>query len=87
MISDTINIPTGSRIVGQAWPEIVLNGPGFADPELPTPGIRAGRPGDAGVMEIQGLCIVTSGETDGAILLEWNVRQSLQGSAGAWGEL
>ncbi len=48
--------------------------------------IQVGEYGDTGVVEIQDLLFTTEGPTAGVILMEWNVAQSVQGSAAMWGE-
>jgi hypothetical protein len=82
--ASTVNVPVGSRIVGEAWPQIMATGHAFSDPTNPTPLIRVGNPGDEGVIEISDLLFTVSGPTAGAVLLEWNVREASQGSAAMW---
>ncbi|KAH8883395.1 pectin lyase-like protein [Thozetella sp. PMI_491] len=92
VISDTINVPIGSRLVGEAWATIVATSEAaFGDAENPRAAVRVGRRvpglrGDAGVIEIQGLTFTTRGKADGAVVMEWNAHQPLgsQGSAGLW---
>lgn len=86
LIKDTVHIPVGSRIVGQAWAQIMATGPKFADALLPRVAVRVGSPGEAGVVEIQSMMVTVKGATAGAVLMEWNVHESSQGSAGLWGE-
>lgn len=42
-----------------------------------------GNPGDTGVLEVSDLMFTVQGSTEGAILVEWNVRESSQGSGNA----
>lgn len=86
VITDTIHIPLGSRIIGQAWSQLMLKGTKFQDINNPYVGVQVGKPGDVGVIEIQDLLFTVSGPTAGAILVEWNVHESTQGSACLWGE-
>ncbi len=46
--------------------------------------ISVGNPGDSGIVEISDLLFTVQGATQGAILVEWNVHESTQGSAGMW---
>lgn len=95
IISDTLNIPVGSRIVGEAWAQIVASSAAaFGDAQKPRAAVRVGRrvgvsKGEVGIVEMQGLTFTTRGKADGAVLLEWNVRQAndshSQGSVGLWG--
>lgn len=83
-ISDTLRVPVGSRIVGQAWPQIMATGAKFEDIESPRAAVQVGKVGDVGIIEIQGMMFTVSGPTAGAVLVEWNVEQSVKGSAAMW---
>jgi len=85
-ITDTLRVPVGTRIIGQAWSQIMASGANFEDESRPRVAVKVGKRGDEGVVEIQDMMFTVSGPTAGAILVEWNVRQSSQGSTGMWGE-
>ncbi|KAJ5231283.1 uncharacterized protein N7469_005871, partial [Penicillium citrinum] len=84
VIKDTVHVPLGSRIIGQAWPQIMAMGIKFENMESPHVAVQVGNEGDIGVLEIQNMMFTTSGPTAGAVLMEWNVHESSQGSAGLW---
>ncbi|KAF7552507.1 hypothetical protein G7Z17_g4263 [Cylindrodendrum hubeiense] len=84
IIRDTVTIPVGSRVIGQTWPQFMGAGAKFEDINKPKPVVRVGVSGNKGVAEIQSLMFTVRGPTAGAILLEWNVHESFQGSAGLW---
>ncbi|KAF5016394.1 hypothetical protein F66182_11936, partial [Fusarium sp. NRRL 66182] len=84
VIHDTLNIPKNSRIIGQAWPQIMAKGSKFQDINAPHVAVRVGSPGDVGIAEIQNLLFTVSGPTAGTILMEWNIHESVQGSVGLW---
>ena len=86
IIKDTLKIPTGSRIVGQAWAQIMGTGANFEDASKPRPVVMVGYRGEVGNVEIQDMLFTVSGPTAGAVVVEWNTRESSQGSAGLWGE-
>lgn len=86
IIKDTLKIPLGSRIIGQAWPQIMARGRKFEDPEIPKVAVQVGKKGDVGVVEIQDMMFTVGGPTAGAVIVEWNVREITQGSAGLWGK-
>lgn len=86
VIQDTLTIPRNSRIIGQAWPQIMAKGSKFQNIEQPHVAVRVGSPGDVGIVEIQDLLFTVSRPTAGAILMEWNIHESVQGSAGLWGK-
>lgn len=85
VITDTLRFPVGSRIIGQAWPQIMATGAAFADPANPHVAVQVGDPGSVGAVEIQCMMFTVRGPTAGAVLVEWNVHESTQGSAGLWG--
>jgi hypothetical protein len=45
---------------------------------------QVGEAGDTGSVEIQDIMFTTEGPTAGAILVQWNMAQGLQGSAAMW---
>lgn len=85
MVSDTIRVPVGSRIIGNIWPQIMGYGAKFANELAPRAVVRVGDEGSVGSVEIQNMMFTVRGATAGAVLLEWNVHESTQGSAGLWG--
>lgn len=85
-ITDTVQIPVGSRIIGQVWSQIMATGPKFEIESNPRVAVQVGQVGDVGVVEIQNLMFTVSGPTAGAILVEWNIHELSQGSAGMWGK-
>ncbi|KAJ6070768.1 CAZyme family GH55 [Penicillium canescens] len=84
VIKDTLHVPLGSRIIGQVWPQIMATGSKFEDVENPHVAVQVGKEGDVGILEIQNMMFTVSGPTAGAVLMEWNVHESTQGSAGLW---
>lgn len=85
LIHDTINVPANIRIVGELWPLLMAaGGSNFQDELNPRPMLRVGFPGDVGDVEISDFMIETKGAQPGAILMEWNVEASGQGTAGLW---
>jgi hypothetical protein len=79
-VGSTVFIPTGSRIQGSSWSQIQGSGFFFSDIHSPQVMIRVGNPGDVGTMEIVEMLFTVKGATAGAILMEWNVAASSQGS-------
>ena len=52
----------------------------FGDLKNPKVMVQVGQPGDSGVLEIVEMLFTVKGATAGAILMEWNVHESSQGS-------
>ena len=84
IITKTINVPKDIRITGEIWPLIMASGTEFSDQTNPKPVFRVGMPGDHGAVEISDLIFETLGPAPGAIMMEWNVADSSQGSCGLW---
>ncbi|EPT02026.1 hypothetical protein FOMPIDRAFT_141879 [Fomitopsis schrenkii] len=83
-VTDTLRIPAGAQLVGEAWSVILGGGPAFADVQDPRAVVRAGEPGSRGILEISDVVFATRGPAPGAIVLEWNVHSDVQGGAGMW---
>lgn len=84
VITSTLKVPKDIKITGEIWPMIMVHGSKFQDEKNPVPAIQVGQKGEAGSVEMSDLVIVTKGPAPGAILMEWNVAGSKQGSAGMW---
>ncbi|KAK6535514.1 hypothetical protein TWF694_001969 [Orbilia ellipsospora] len=90
VITSTIQLPAGTRIVGEAWAQLAAKGAFFSDAANPKPMIQVGKRGadpdstDVGTVEMQDLLFTTLGATAGAILIEWNLQGSAPGTAGMW---
>ena len=80
----TVEVPLGSILTGSGWSQIRGTGPYFGDINNPKPVIRVGNPGDKGSVEISDMLFTVRGANPGAILMEWNVKESIQGSAAMW---
>jgi hypothetical protein len=86
LIKDTLRVPVGSRIIGQVWSQIMASGSNFANEAQPRVAVQVGKRGDAGIVEIQDMMFTVSGATAGAVIVEWNVRETTKGSVGMWGK-
>ncbi|CAO3598045.1 unnamed protein product [Absidia cylindrospora] len=86
IISNTVTIPSGSRLTGELWSVLMANGNVFQDMERPVPMVKVGNPGDQGTVEMSDLIFSSFGAQPGAVLLEWNMRDdpSTIGTNGLW---
>jgi glucan 1,3-beta-glucosidase len=83
VITDTIQVPNYIKIMGEGWPMIMVkSSPIWSDMGDPKPAWRVGNPGDVGRVEIQDIIFETMGPTPGAIIMEWNLAEDAQASAG-----
>ena len=85
-ITSTVKVPSNIIITGEIWPLIMADGSSssFNDPTNPQPVWQVGMPGDTGAVEMSDIIFETLGPAPGAILVEWNVADSSQGSCGMW---
>ncbi|KAL4745631.1 hypothetical protein BDW72DRAFT_198455 [Aspergillus terricola var. indicus] len=81
VMKDTLKIPPNSRILGQAWSQIMAIGSKFDDARNPRVAVKVGNNGDIGIVETQDLLFTVSGPGAGAVLVEWNIHEFSQGSA------
>ncbi|PVH70347.1 glycoside hydrolase family 55 protein [Cadophora sp. DSE1049] len=84
ILTDTIRIPPGTRIVGELWAQLVARGPKFSDDSQPRPMLQIGTKGQVGSVEIQDLLFTNVGPTKGLITVEWNLEADKPGSAAMW---
>ena len=84
ILTSTVTIPSGSKIVGETWSQLVASGPSFSNANSPRALIRVGEPGEVGSVELQDLMFTTRGPTAGAVLVEWNIKADRPGSAALW---
>ncbi|KAF8992167.1 exo-beta-1,3-glucanase [Cyathus striatus] len=83
IVTSTITIPAGSRVVGEAWSVIAGKGPAFQDKNRPQAVVRVGEIGSQGVTEITDMLFTTVGPAAGAIIVEWNVKAPSDKPGGA----
>ncbi|KAJ5773645.1 hypothetical protein N7457_008541 [Penicillium paradoxum] len=83
-VSDTIFVPVGTRIVGEAWSVISGYGAKFKDSDNPRPIMQLGNPGDVGVIEIQDIRVAVGEILPGAKLIEVNAAGNEPGDVGLW---
>ncbi|KAI8622108.1 glucan 1,3-beta-glucosidase GLUC78 precursor [Chytriomyces sp. MP71] len=84
LVTDTIDVPAGTRMTGEIFPIIMASGPKFTNIQSPIPVFRVGQVGDVGILEMSDLIFEASGPLPGAILIEWNIKASSPGVAGLW---
>jgi len=84
ILTSTIKIPSGTKIVGETWSQLTASGAFFSDSSNPKALIMVGTPGEVGNVEMQDLIFTTHGATAGAVLIEWNLEAEYQGAAGLW---
>ncbi|EJF66026.1 exo-beta-1,3-glucanase [Dichomitus squalens] len=84
LITDTLKIPAGAQVVGEAWSVFLGSGSAFSDQSNPKVVVQVGQPGDTGIVEISDIIFATQAPAAGAIVVEWNIHSDVQGGAGLW---
>ncbi|CAD6588583.1 MAG: hypothetical protein ASARMPREDX12_003380 [Alectoria sarmentosa] len=75
IVESTLFVPSGIRIVGQAWSVISGIGSTFGDANNPKPVVQVDNAGDVGVAQIHDMRFTVADITPGAIILQFNVVQ------------
>ncbi|KAK3946947.1 pectin lyase fold/virulence factor [Pseudoneurospora amorphoporcata] len=86
-VDSTLSVPSGSRIVGEAWATITGYGPFFKDSTRPQPIIKFGNPGEVGTAHIQDMRFTVSDVLPGAIIVQFNLAGSKPGDVAMWNSL
>ncbi|MCJ1251556.1 hypothetical protein MMC30_008791 [Trapelia coarctata] len=86
IIKNTLFIPPGSRIVGEAWPVISGAGSRFKDESNPTPVVKVGNAGQSGIAHISDMRFTVSEVLSGAKIVEVNL-SGPPGSVGIWNSI
>ena len=73
IVTSTIYVPAGSRIVGEVLPVILATGSFWSDISNPLPVVQVGKVGEVGTVEWSDVILSTKGPAPGAVLVEWNL--------------
>ncbi|TPX15620.1 uncharacterized protein E0L32_004318 [Thyridium curvatum] len=84
ILTSTITVPPGAKIVGETWSQLVASGSYFSDASKPKVLVKVGNAGQVGNIEMQDLIFTNRGPTAGLVLIEWNIQAASPGSAGLW---
>lgn len=80
VVTDTIEVPSGSRIVGEVWSTITASGARFNSTSNPRALFRVGKPGDVGVAEISDMLFTVADILPGTVLIEVNMSGATPGA-------
>ncbi|CAI7633588.1 unnamed protein product [Penicillium manginii] len=84
IVTQTLEIPANSKIVGETYPVILSSGSFFNDIDNPKPVVKVGASGDSGQVEWSDMIVSTQGAQAGAIAIEWNLASSSDSPSGMW---
>jgi len=73
IVTSTLYIPSGSKIVGEVFPVILATGAFWSDVHNPLPVVQVGKPGEVGQVEWSDCILSTKGPAPGAVLVQWNL--------------
>lgn len=82
-VTNTIVIPPGAKIVGEAYPVIMSSGGVFNNYNNPVAVVRVGTSGQTGTVQWTDTIVATQGAQAGAILIQWNLA-SQDTPSGMW---
>lgn len=84
VLTSTVIIPAGARIVGEAYPIFLAAGSFFNDQTNPQPFIQVGKPGETGTVEWTDTMVSGRGAVAGAIFIEYNLASNPPISTTTW---
>ena len=84
LVTSTIYIPAGSRIVGESYSVILSSGAYFNHMADPKPVVQVGKSGETGSVELSDFIVSTQGQQAGAVLFEWNLASPSSAPSGLW---
>ncbi|KAF3132931.1 hypothetical protein TWF703_007069 [Orbilia oligospora] len=74
IVTRTLLIHPGTRIVGEVWPKFLAAGSYFSNVKNPHPVLQIGKPGQTGRVEIQDILVTAKAGSAGAISFQWNLK-------------
>ncbi|KAH6617808.1 glycoside hydrolase family 55 protein [Chaetomium sp. MPI-SDFR-AT-0129] len=85
LVTDTIVIPPGAKIVGETFPVILSSGDAFNDVNNPKAIVQVGATaGQTGQVELSDFIVSTKGTQAGAVAIRWNLASDSGKPSGLW---
>jgi glucan 1,3-beta-glucosidase len=82
ILTDTLFIPAGSRLVGEAWTQLAASGSKFANAKSPKSMIQVGKAGDVGLAQFTDFLFTVADVLPGTIMVEVNMAGDKPGNVG-----
>jgi len=82
VLTDSLIIPPGSRLFGEAWSKFTPKGSKFMDARNPRAMIKVGNPGDIGVAQMTDFLFTAASNLPGATLVEVHMAGEKPGDVG-----
>lgn len=84
LITSTISIPPGTKMVGEAYPVLMASGSYFTNIDAPEVLLKIGTSGECGSVELSDFVVSGKGATAGAIMMEYNLVGDSGSPSGMW---
>ncbi|KAL5320242.1 hypothetical protein ACEPPN_011043 [Leptodophora sp. 'Broadleaf-Isolate-01'] len=84
VVKSTLFVPSGSRIVGEAWAVISGAGSFFKDASNPQPVVKVGNVGDVGLVHISDMRFTVAEVLPGSVIVQVNIAGTAPGDVGIW---
>lgn len=84
LITSTLRIPPGSKIVGETWPVIMASGSYFGNINAPQVAVQIGTSGQSGTVALSDFVVAGKGAVPGATLIEYNLASPAGQPSGLW---
>lgn len=84
LVTSTLKIPAGAKIVGEAYPVILASGSHFSNINSPQAVVQIGTTGAAGKVELSDFIVSGQGAMAGAVLIEYNLASPAGTPSGLW---
>jgi len=83
-VTSTLNIPPGSKIVGESYSVILSSGSYFNNINVPQAVLKIGTTGQMGAVELSDIIVSTQGPQAGAVLIQYNLASGSSSPSGLW---
>ena len=84
LLGDTLTIPPGSRLFGEAFTQLSATGSKFKDAKNPRPMVEIGKLGDVGIAQMTDFVFTVNDILPGVNLVEVNMAGTKPGDNGCW---
>lgn len=84
LITSTITIPPGAKIVGESYPVLLASGSRYTNINAPQVVLQIGTAGQSGSVELSDFIVAGQGATAGAIMIEYNLVSPAGTPSGLW---
>ncbi|KUI53426.1 Glucan 1,3-beta-glucosidase [Cytospora mali] len=84
LVTSTLKIPAGAKIVGEAYPVILASGSHFSNIDSPEPVVQIGTSGETGTVALSDFVVSGQGAMAGAVLIEYNLAAPSGSPSGLW---